>query len=336
MDTVKFVIEYTGTVTVNNEYTAELRPNRPLILEWFENNDLILDTHERIILNTASFDKAAARPLSPRMFIIKVEPSTYIIRPAAKPADAYESDLTVAAGHQVFIFPKRYTIELATGRTTTFMTVIDKAARYAIDIGLKITGHKMDTAAGKVVLKADGEKDGTKKQVLLVCDPSSGTTAHHVVADSIEYEKTEITAVEKLNTILGHVRVTKFDVREGAITERETYVAADARRQSETYSQSAESASSAYRASPNSLAFSFLQCVKYGDFENARAMLDFNTTDAHLKQYFGGFDILLNNYLGDPNTISIVPDAASVHRPVFTVAKNITFQIENGHISNIN
>ena len=42
--------------------------------------------------------------------------------------------------------------------------------------------------------------------------------------------------------------------------------------------------------------FLFLESVRRGDFERARRYLCFEITDQQLKEYFGEFEILLNNY----------------------------------------
>jgi len=51
--------------------------------------------------------------------------------------------------------------------------------------------------------------------------------------------------------------------------------------------------------------FLFLQHLKNGDVVQAKKMLGFNIKNDQLKKYFGKFEILLNNYLGEEDVFSI-------------------------------
>jgi hypothetical protein len=44
MDTLQFILRYTGKVTVNGEYTADIPRGSALEINWFPNNDLIIET----------------------------------------------------------------------------------------------------------------------------------------------------------------------------------------------------------------------------------------------------------------------------------------------------
>ena len=181
MHLIKYIIEHSGVVTINNEHTVDLQ--KPLLIEWFENNELLT---------------------SPTLQKIKINDATFILRTPP------------------------------------------------------------------------------------------------VIARSASDE-----AIQSLHTVLGHVRITKKD---------ESYVAIKNTPPTPTDIE---------------LPFAFLQCVALGDYENARAMLSFEISDEHLKNYFGDFEVLLNNYLDTPNTVSILPKGADT-------AKTFTFEIKDGKIININ
>ena len=114
--------------------------------------------------------------------------------------------------------------------------------------------------------------------------------------------------IEKLHTVLGHARITN---------KKESYIALNSNFQLSTFNFQL-----------HELPFAFLQCVQYGDLENARAMLSFDITDQSLRDYFGEFEVLLNNYLDEPNAVSVLPKDSDT-------AKTFRFQIEGGKISNI-
>ena len=74
--------------------------------------------------------------------------------------------------------------------------------------------------------------------------------------------------------------------------------------------------------------FLFLESVRRGDFDRARKYLSFEISDKNLKEYFGEFEILVNNYLGDEKVFSILPKDANA-------SKNFVFEIVDGKIANI-
>jgi hypothetical protein len=74
--------------------------------------------------------------------------------------------------------------------------------------------------------------------------------------------------------------------------------------------------------------FLFLESVRRGDFERARKYLGFDISDENLKNYFGEFEILANNYLGREDVFSILPKNS-------TTAKNFVFEIVDDKIANI-
>ena len=70
----------------------------------------------------------------------------------------------------------------------------------------------------------------------------------------------------------------------------------------------------------------FLNHLKNKNLADAKKLLSFDITDKALSEYFGEFDILLNNYLNIPNVFSIIQGDK---------VKNLTFTIEDNKISNI-
>jgi len=74
--------------------------------------------------------------------------------------------------------------------------------------------------------------------------------------------------------------------------------------------------------------FLFLESVRRGECERARKYLSFSISDAQLKEYFGEFEILVNNYLGDEKIFSVLPKGADI-------AKSFVFEITGGSIANI-
>jgi len=76
------------------------------------------------------------------------------------------------------------------------------------------------------------------------------------------------------------------------------------------------------------VSFLFLESVRRGDFDRARTYLNFHISDENLKNYFGEFEILVNNYLGREDVFSVLPKNSEV-------AKNFVFEIKDEKIANI-
>jgi len=74
--------------------------------------------------------------------------------------------------------------------------------------------------------------------------------------------------------------------------------------------------------------FIFLECVRRGEFDRARKFLSFEISDKQLKDYFGEFEILVNNYLERDDVFSILPKGADA-------AKSFLFEIVGGKIGNL-
>jgi len=74
--------------------------------------------------------------------------------------------------------------------------------------------------------------------------------------------------------------------------------------------------------------FLFLESVRRGDLERARKYLSFHISDQNLREYFGEFEILVNNYLGREDVFSILPKNGEA-------SKNFVFEIRNEKIANI-
>jgi|GEM_PF-2952012 len=129
-----------------------------------------------------------------------------------------------------------------------------------------------------------------------------------------EIQKVKNASIEKLSSVLGHVKITP----DGA----DPYIAIG----------------TAEAPTLTELPFAFLQCVSFGDFENALAMLDFAIGADQFREYckteFGiDFEVLINNYLESSGTdteqiVSILPKDS-------VTAKSFNFKLEKNKISNI-
>lgn len=58
MGKTQFILQYTGTVTINSEYTVNLEPGTALQINWFPDNDLIVETKDKkYFFNTGNTKK---------------------------------------------------------------------------------------------------------------------------------------------------------------------------------------------------------------------------------------------------------------------------------------
>lgn len=53
MDTLQFILDYTGTANINNEYTVNIPKDCVLQINWFPDNDLIVNGRVYNTKNTA-------------------------------------------------------------------------------------------------------------------------------------------------------------------------------------------------------------------------------------------------------------------------------------------
>jgi len=74
--------------------------------------------------------------------------------------------------------------------------------------------------------------------------------------------------------------------------------------------------------------FLFLECVRRGDFIRARKYLSFDISDAQLREFFGEFELLINNYLEREDVFSILPKGAGE-------VKSFVFEIIDEKIANL-
>ena len=69
MDTVQFILSYTGKVVVNNEYTVDVTKGSALQIDWFRGNDIIIETpHGKTHYNTSNTTRIA-----PNRYLIEIE-----------------------------------------------------------------------------------------------------------------------------------------------------------------------------------------------------------------------------------------------------------------------
>lgn len=239
---LRYVIEFDGTIILNNEYKADASP---VIIDWFANVDLVIDNLDtKFIVNSHNLH---ALPFQ----VLEVTQSIVMLRPKRV------GNATVKQTHSFFLFPKKYTVQIADA-TTTFFTIFDKGGeKRAIDLGAIIDSPKVESKNNKVEL--------TAKNLKLVYDPHNNV-------------------------------IEKFERKEPI--------------------------------SPmDSIPITFLKHVTNKEFMHAKNLLGFPITDAHLSQYFGtSFEILKNNYLENPNIVSIVTNGK---------VRNIKFEVQGNMITNL-
>lgn len=67
METVQFILQHRGLVTVNHEYTVELQAGQALQIDWFPDNDLLIST-----ANHSAYYNASNTP--------QIAPNTHLIQ----------------------------------------------------------------------------------------------------------------------------------------------------------------------------------------------------------------------------------------------------------------
>ena len=67
MEHVQFILQHRGVVTINHEYTVDLKPCQALQINWFKDNDLIVTT-----ANHEAYYNATNTP--------QIAPNTYLIQ----------------------------------------------------------------------------------------------------------------------------------------------------------------------------------------------------------------------------------------------------------------
>ena len=77
-----------------------------------------------------------------------------------------------------------------------------------------------------------------------------------------------------------------------------------------------------------SLPIKFLSLIQDGEVAKARKLLGFEIGEEALRKWFGDFEILPNNYLGQSDVFSIVPKGERV-------ARNLKFEVSDALITNI-
>lgn len=55
MENTQFILQHTGTITINHEYTVTIAPGQALLINWFPNNDIIVNTaNQQYTFNTSN------------------------------------------------------------------------------------------------------------------------------------------------------------------------------------------------------------------------------------------------------------------------------------------
>ena len=68
METVQFILQHHGVVTINHEYTVDLKPGQALRINWFPDNDIIVSTPHR----NAYFNVTNTTQIAPNTYLIQI------------------------------------------------------------------------------------------------------------------------------------------------------------------------------------------------------------------------------------------------------------------------
>ena len=109
MNTIIITIDYDGEITLGKEYSA----SGPLSLNWFSDNDLLIETKEdSILFNTNKFTT--------------VNDGLYIIRPKKT-----DKQLHVVATEKATLFQKKMELELAHNSTDKYLIINVDGKKFA-------------------------------------------------------------------------------------------------------------------------------------------------------------------------------------------------------------
>ena len=68
MEHVQFILQHVGKVTVNHEYTVDLKPGQALQINWFAGNDIIITTNEQNMYYNAQ----NTTQIAPNTYLIQI------------------------------------------------------------------------------------------------------------------------------------------------------------------------------------------------------------------------------------------------------------------------
>ncbi|MCL2570292.1 MAG: hypothetical protein FWE16_03745 [Firmicutes bacterium] len=250
MDSIRLIFESDETIIINNDLVVH---DFPFAMDWFTNADLIIQLanklHPKFItqltLNTNHLDKFphTIYQITPKLFLIKLK------------TQQISNTLKVTHTSTHFIFPKRYTVEIAQNENSSFFTIFSKKHdKFAVCLDTIVQNPNISLQDNKIVL--------TDSNIHFVYCPA-------------------------------HNRVEKHLKKP-------------------------------FKHAP--LQLMFLQHILFDEYSKARKLLSFDISETSLRNYFGNFEILLNNYLGDQNIVTIIKE----NKP-----QNLRFEIQNNMIINI-
>jgi len=246
---VRIVFEFNGTIILGGELTLT---ESPAAIDWVREGDLVIDTLERrFILNLENGVNIPSSECS----VLKITQSLYIVRIKRR---VPESSLSVIHSSSHFMFPTRYTIEIADGKSSSYFTCkVGNTKRIAYDIGVLVKNPSIYMKNGRIYMDSDSAS--------LVYDPSTSSVENH----------------------------TKKVFSAGA-----------------------------------PIHLLFCQYLVNRDFDRAKEMLGFDLGEQALREYFGNIEEALeNNYLGEPETVTLLQQNGSI--------KTFRFEIDGVKISNV-
>lgn len=68
MESVQFILQHHGLVTVNHEYTVDLKAGQALQIDWFKDNDLFISTAHY----SAYYNATNATQIAPNTYLIQI------------------------------------------------------------------------------------------------------------------------------------------------------------------------------------------------------------------------------------------------------------------------
>ena len=68
MESVQFILQHHGLVTVNHEYTVDLQQGQALQIDWFKDNDLFVSTAN----HSAYYNVTNTTQIAPNTYLIQI------------------------------------------------------------------------------------------------------------------------------------------------------------------------------------------------------------------------------------------------------------------------
>ena len=72
MEHVQFILQHRGRVTINHEYTVDIKPGQALQINWFPDNDLIVSTAN----HHAYYNVTNTTQIAPNTYLIQITNTT--------------------------------------------------------------------------------------------------------------------------------------------------------------------------------------------------------------------------------------------------------------------